>query len=167
MVQPEERSIVMHHEHSTQPSPHARRAMAKALKVRRIAVRIAPLALAIGLALATTQAQAYNGGRHYSYGGYSYGGHYYGGHRIGGYRYGGRLYGGHYGRSYGYSRPYGYSRSYGHSRPYGYSRSYGYSRPYGYGHSGGNYRGGLVNGLLSIPGAVLGSVFGHRGGNVK
>ncbi len=33
------------------------------------------------------------------------------------------------------------------------------------GHSGGNYRGGLLYGLLSIPGAVLGSVFGHRGGN--
>ena len=155
MVQPEERSIVMHHEHSTQPSPHARRAMAKALKVRRISLRIAPLALAIGLALATTQAQAYNGGRHYSYGGHSYGAQYYGGHRYGGYRYGRRLYGGHYGRSYGYSRPYGYSRS------------YGYSRPYAYGHSGRNYRGGLLNGLLSIPGAVLGSVFGHRGGNVK
>ena len=126
----------MHHEHSTQPSPHARRAMGKALKVRRISLRIAPLALAIGLALATTQAQAYNGGRHYNYGGNSYGGHYYGGHRYGGYRYGGydeRLYGGHYGRSYGYSRPYAYS-----------------------GHSGGNYRGGLLNGLLSIPG-FLGS----------
>ncbi len=153
MVQPEERSIVMHHEHSTQPSPHARRAMGKALKVRRISLRIAPLALAIGLALATTQAQAYNGGRHYSYGGHSYGAQYYGGHRYGGYRYGRRLYGGHYARSYAYSRPYGYSRS------------YGYSRPYAYGHSGGNYRGGPLNGLLSIPGAVLGSVFGHRGGN--
>ncbi|MCZ6523104.1 MAG: hypothetical protein O7A68_04455, partial [Alphaproteobacteria bacterium] len=98
----------MHHEHSTQPSPHARRAMAKALKVRRISLRIAPLALAIGLALATTQAQAYSGGRHYNYDGYSYGGYYYGGHRYGGYRYGGyggHLYGGHYGRSYGYYRP--------------------------------------------------------------
>ncbi len=156
MVQPEERNIVMHHEHSTQPSPQARRAMGKALKVRHISLRIAALALAIGLALATTQAWAYNGGRHYNYGGHSYVGHYYGGHQYGGYRYGGyggRLYGRHYRRSYGYSRPYGYSRS------------YGYSRPYAYGHSGGNYRGGLLNGLLSIPGAVLGSVFGHRGGN--
>ncbi len=145
MVQPEEQSIVMHHEHATQPSPHARRAMGKALKVRRISLWIAPLALAIGLTLATTQAQANYGGRHYHYGGHSYGGNYYDGYRYGGYRYGGyggRLYGGHYGRSYGYSRPYAYG-----------------------GHSGGYYPGELLNRLLSIPGAVLGSVFGHRGGN--
>ncbi len=142
--------MVMHHEHSTQPGPHARRAMGKALTVRRISLRIAPLALALGLALATTQAQAYYGGSHY--GGRSYGGHSYGGHRYGGYRYGG--YGGH---RYGGYRYRGYGGHYG--------RSYGYYRPYAYGgRSGGYYRGGLLYGLLSIPGAVLGSVFGHRGG---
>ena len=144
MVQPEERSTVMHHERSTQPSPHVRRAMGKAPKVRRIFLRIVPLALAIGLTLATTQAQANYGGRHYHYGGHSYAGNYYDGYRYGGYRYGGyggRLYGRHYGRAYGYSRPYAYS-----------------------GDSGEYYRGGLLNGLLSIPGAILGSVFGHRGG---
>ena len=92
------------------PSSHAMRAMGTALKVRRIFLRVVPLALAIGLTLATTQAQAYGGySGHRHYGGHSYGGHYYGGHRYGGYRYrgyGGRLYGGYYGRSYGYYRPY-------------------------------------------------------------
>ena len=92
------------------PSSHAMRALGTALKVRRIFLRVVPLALAIGLTLATTQAQAYGGySGHRHYGGHSYGGHYYGGHRYGRYLYrgyGGRLYGGHFGRSYGYYRPY-------------------------------------------------------------
>ena len=127
--------------------------MRKARNRRAIALPAALIGMAIGLVLTATQAYAY-------YGGHRYGGYYYGG-------YGGHYYGRHYGRSYGYYRyrPYYYGR-----RHYGgnYGRSYGYYRPGYYGRRHGGYyggdSGGLAYGLLSIPRAVVGTIFGHNDG---
>ena len=124
--------------------------MRKARNRRAIALPAALIGMAIGLVLTATQAHAY-----------------YGGHRYGGYSYGGYSYGHNYGRSYGH---YGYRPSYYGRRHYGgyYGRSYGYCRPHYYGrHRGGyygGYTGGLAYGLLSIPRAVVGTIFGHNDG---
>ncbi len=108
--------------------------------IHSILFRIAPVGLAIGLVLTATQAYGYYGGGH----GYGYGGH--------GYGYGDRSYG-YGGRGYGYGgRGYGYGgHGYGH---YGGHRGYGYY--------GGHHYGGLVYGLLSIPSAVVGTLFGYH-----
>ncbi len=73
----------------------------------------------------------------------AYAGGYYGGHH-------GAYYGGHHGHGHYGHRYYGH-RYYGH-------RSYGHGY-YGRGHYA--YRHGYVPGVLSIPGAVIDSLFGH------
>ncbi len=109
--------------------------------IGRALAGLVPVALAAGLMVAAVPAKAGY------YTGYSYGQHGYG-----------------YGRSYGY----GYGRGYGYSyrpyyRPYGY-HGYAY-RPYYRPHyayrSYGRYQGGLLHGLLSLPGAVVGAVLGN------
>lgn len=108
---------------------------------------IKPSALLVFSCLLFTSAPSYG------WGSYGYSGHY--GHH------GRHGYSGHYGR-HGY---YGY-----HYRPhYGYhgSRHYGHGYGHRYGYHGGHHRygyygaHGLVHGILSIPGAVVGSLFGY------
>ncbi|MFQ6017154.1 MAG: hypothetical protein ACE5KF_03070 [Kiloniellaceae bacterium] len=121
--------------------------MPKTRTIHGILFRIAPVVLVIGLVLTATEAYGYYGG-HYRYGYYPY--------RHGGY------YGGHHRYSYGHRRygyyPYRHGGYYGGRHRYSYGhRRYGY---YPYRHGG--YHGGLAYGLLSIPGAVVGSLFGYH-----
>lgn len=73
----------------------------------------------------------------------------------------GGYYGGRHRYSYGYHRygdyPYRYGGYYGGHHRYSYGR-----HRYGYRYRYGGHHGGLVDGLLSIPGAVVGSLFGYH-----
>ena len=153
--------------------------------VHAVAAGLVVAALATGLAATPAPAGGYYGGYHYGghgYGRYGYG-HYGYGHGYVRYGYGHYGYGyghgyGHYGyghSSYGYAPHYygGYShygygygyapRSYGGHSYYGQGhRQYGYAPYYhGGGSHYGGYHGGLLYGLLSIPYAVIGTIFGY------
>ena len=117
--------------------------MGNALNLHRIVLPTALVALAMGVFLTATQAHAeYAGYYGHSYSGYNYRSHY--PNRYGRYR------PGYYGRYHpGY---------YGRYRPGYYGRYPG--RRYRYSH-------GPVSGLLSIPRALLGSIFGYSGSHAR
>ena len=107
---------------------------------QRALAGLLPLAIAASLMLAAVPAKA---GVYVSY---SYGHHGYG-----------HGYGFRYGHGHGY-RPFYRPRGYGF-HGYGFRPHY---RPHYAYRSYGTYHGGLLHGLLSVPGAMVGALLGHR-----